>query len=69
MSIVPWPREVIKTAICGTLALRCEVFMMGFHSRTRYDELHPSEQTGRVLAREMTNVMSGKFSAWVTRLS
>ncbi|KAI9567857.1 carbohydrate esterase family 16 protein [Boletus coccyginus] len=34
-----------------------------------YDELHPSQQSARVLAREMANVMSGQFSAWATWLS
>ncbi|KAG8808540.1 hypothetical protein FRC18_004990 [Serendipita sp. 400] len=34
-----------------------------------YDELHPSEQTHRILAREMASVMKGKKTKWVTWLS
>ncbi|KAH0826353.1 carbohydrate esterase family 16 protein [Lanmaoa asiatica] len=34
-----------------------------------YDELHFSQQTARVLAREIATVMSGQFSAWATWLS
>ncbi|KAH7928796.1 carbohydrate esterase family 16 protein [Leucogyrophana mollusca] len=34
-----------------------------------YDELHPSEQTDRIIAREMTAVMKGKPSKWATWLS
>ena len=36
------------------------------HSRARYDDLHFSQQTARVLAREMAAVMNGQFSPWVT---
>ncbi|KAH7923372.1 carbohydrate esterase family 16 protein [Leucogyrophana mollusca] len=34
-----------------------------------YDELHPSEQTDRVIAREMTAVMKGEANQWTTWLS
>ncbi|KAF8132832.1 carbohydrate esterase family 16 protein [Boletus edulis] len=34
-----------------------------------YDELHFSQQTARVLAREIATVMSGQFSPWATWLS
>ncbi|TFY73760.1 hypothetical protein EWM64_g10252 [Hericium alpestre] len=31
-----------------------------------YDEIHPSEQSDRVVAREIANVISGKGSKWAT---
>ncbi|KAH7909673.1 carbohydrate esterase family 16 protein [Hygrophoropsis aurantiaca] len=31
-----------------------------------YDELHPSEQTDRIIAREITTVMKGEASKWAT---
>ncbi|KIJ64027.1 carbohydrate esterase family 16 protein [Hydnomerulius pinastri MD-312] len=34
-----------------------------------YDELHPSEQSDRVVAREITAVMKGEANPWVTWLS
>ncbi|KAJ3783564.1 hypothetical protein GGU10DRAFT_50743 [Lentinula aff. detonsa] len=34
-----------------------------------YDELHPSEQADRIVAREMALVMEGKASKWATWLS
>jgi len=34
-----------------------------------YDELHPSEQSDRIVAREMALVMEGKTSKWATWLS
>ncbi|KAH8117616.1 GDSL lipase/acylhydrolase [Phellopilus nigrolimitatus] len=34
-----------------------------------YDELHPSEQTDRVIARELTNAVLRKSDDWVTWLS
>ncbi|KAJ3765584.1 GDSL lipase/acylhydrolase [Lentinula raphanica] len=34
-----------------------------------YDELHPSEQADRIVAREMALVMEGKTSKWATWLS
>ncbi|KAF5380716.1 hypothetical protein D9757_007054 [Collybiopsis confluens] len=34
-----------------------------------FDELHPSEQADRIVAREMATVMEGKTSQWATWLS
>ncbi|EGN96374.1 carbohydrate esterase family 16 protein [Serpula lacrymans var. lacrymans S7.3] len=34
-----------------------------------YDELHPSEQSDRIVAREITAVMKGEENQWVTWLS
>ncbi|KAH7890290.1 carbohydrate esterase family 16 protein [Phlebopus sp. FC_14] len=34
-----------------------------------YDELHPSEQSDRIVAREMTAVMKGEANRWTTWLS
>ncbi|KAH7924946.1 carbohydrate esterase family 16 protein [Leucogyrophana mollusca] len=34
-----------------------------------YDELHPSEQTDRIIAREITTVMKGEASEWATWFS
>ena len=35
----------------------------------RYNELHPSEQSDRVVAREIAKVLEGKESDWVNWLS
>ncbi|KAF8839794.1 carbohydrate esterase family 16 protein [Paxillus ammoniavirescens] len=34
-----------------------------------YDELHPSEQSDRIVAREITTVMKGEYNKWTTWLS
>ncbi|KIJ69630.1 carbohydrate esterase family 16 protein [Hydnomerulius pinastri MD-312] len=34
-----------------------------------YDELHPSEQASRIVAREMTAAMKGEHTQWITWLS
>ncbi|KAG1736687.1 carbohydrate esterase family 16 protein [Suillus paluster] len=34
-----------------------------------YDELHPSQQSDRIIAREMTAVMKGEYNQWTTWLS
>ena len=36
---------------------------------TRYDELHPSEQADRIVAREMAAVIDGQGSKWATWIS
>jgi hypothetical protein len=35
----------------------------------RYDELHPSQQSDRIVAREITAVMKGEYNQWTTWLS
>lgn len=35
----------------------------------RWDELHPSEQADRIVAREITALMKGEHSRWTTWLS
>lgn len=35
----------------------------------RYDELHPSEQSDRVVAREIANILDGKGSEYATWFS
>lgn len=37
--------------------------------RVRYDELHPSEQTDRNIAKEVAEIMEGKPNRWTTWLS
>ncbi|KIY44129.1 hypothetical protein FISHEDRAFT_67800 [Fistulina hepatica ATCC 64428] len=34
-----------------------------------YDELHPSEQADRIVAREISKIIAGNFSSWATWLS
>ena len=34
-----------------------------------YDELHPSEQAGRIVARQIADVVQGKRNKWTTWLS
>ncbi len=41
----------------------------GGHGTDRFDELHPSEQADRNVAREIANIIEGKGSRWVTWLS
>lgn len=31
-----------------------------------YDQLHPSEQTSRVIGEEFTKVLQGKLGEWIT---
>jgi hypothetical protein len=38
-------------------------------TKLRYDELHPSEQADRVVAREVAQVMQGKPNMWTTWLT
>jgi hypothetical protein len=45
------------------------VLTVGSSFAARYDELHFSQQTARVIAREMATVMSGQFSTWATWLT
>jgi len=35
----------------------------------RYDELHPSQQSDRIVAKEITAVMKGEYNQWTTWLS
>ena len=35
----------------------------------RYDELHPSEQADRIVAREVAQVIKGQKNQWTTWLS
>jgi hypothetical protein len=35
----------------------------------RYDELHPSDQVHRIVAREIATVLKGKYNKWATWLS
>lgn len=35
----------------------------------RYDELHPSQQSDRNIAKEITAVMKGEYNQWTTWLS
>ena len=36
---------------------------------SRYDELHPSEQADRIVAREIAQVIEGHANQWTTWLS
>jgi hypothetical protein len=40
----------------------------GYSCECRYDELHPSEQSDRIVAREITAVMKGEYNQWTTWL-
>lgn len=54
------------TRICGTFELDIVLVRRAYARSARFDELHPSEQANRVVARHILDALSGKgpFVSW-----
>ena len=71
LEIVPKSKEQQGIAIYGISCslIRQEEWYVMLIAIYRYDELHPSEQADRIVAREVAQVIKGQKNQWTTWLS
>lgn len=63
------PLVLLPIASCGEHALICPSKVYRRSLSFRFDELHPSEQADRIVAREVAAAIRRKSSKWVTWFS